>query len=404
MAAWEHLQAFCRTGPRGSGTEGERRAAAWLADRLAALGYAVETQPFTSPRHTLYLGPAAVIAGVLAARVVAAGSPPVGLILMLAFLLPLVGELLGARVNLDLLLPKGPSQNVIARPSQPAASRPGSGPGRPATVVIAAHYDTQRGTWLFAPGFRPFLRPLFSSVYIALALLPLGTALGWMLPKAAWIWPLVDGASVWLAATGVFLVLAWATGRYVQGANDNGSGVAVALALAERWRREPIPGLAPVFVFTGCEEVGTRGMRSFLAQSRLPPGTVFLNLDNVGGGRLRYLLGEGMLVYRMYDPELVALARATAPQVSDVIRPLANLLLPTDALPVAVAGYPVITLLAVGDDGAIPNYHWHTDVLENVDRETLALAETFAWRLLTELGRRAAGRSGPGTAEAAPVS
>ena len=420
MAAWEHLQDLCRIGPRGSTTDGERRAAAWLAERLSALGYTVETQPFTSPRHTLYLGPAAVIAGMLAARTLAAWSPPLGLLVMVALLVPLVGEMVGARVNFDLLLPKGPSQNVIARlpqqpgigaagsgtegtgrapraaasreasPSRPEASHPGPCPGRPATVVIAAHYDTQRGTWLFAPGFRPWLRPFFVTVYIALALVPLGTALGWALPGAAWIWAVINAASAWLAATGAFLVGAWATGRYVQGANDNGSGVAVALALAERWCREPIPGLEPVFLFTGCEEVGTRGMRHFLAQSDLPPGTVFLNLDNVGGGRLRYLLGEGMLVYRRYDPELVALARASAPQVSDAIQPLANLLLPTDALPVAVAGFPVITLLAALDNGAIPNYHWHTDVLDNVDQATLALAETFAWRLLMELGRKAA--------------
>ncbi|MFS8665395.1 MAG: M28 family peptidase [Limnochordales bacterium] len=401
MEAWHYLESLCRLGPRGSGTDGERRAAAWLSEQLAALGYAVEIQPFRCPRHTLYLGPAAVIAGVLMARALAGWSPPLGLALMILMLVPLVGEMLGARLNFDLLLPKGPSQNVVAqlKPGAPVAAPPGGasptapsaageGPSAGTTVVIAAHYDTQRGTWLFAPAFRPWLRPFFVTVYAALALAPLGTALGWAFPGARWAGLVADGATVWLAATGAFLVLAWATGRDVQGANDNGSGVAVALALARRWGREPIPGLNPLFLFTGCEEAGTRGMRHFLAAADLPAGTVFLNLDNVGGGRLRYLQGEGMLVYRRYDPELVALARRVAARVSDAIAPLENLLLPTDALPVAVAGFPVLTLLAAGDDGGIPHYHWHTDVLENAERAVVELTEAFAWALLQALGRR----------------
>src|SRR5690606_5139213 len=85
---------------------------------------------------------------------------------------------------------------------------------------------------------------------------------------------------------------------------------------------------------------------------------------------------------------LVALARRVAARVSDAIAPLENLLLPTDALPVAVAGFPVLTLLAAGDDGGIPHYHWHTDVLENAERAVVELTEAFAWALLQALGRR----------------
>ncbi|OUN01261.1 MAG: hypothetical protein BAA04_08130 [Firmicutes bacterium ZCTH02-B6] len=382
MGAWKYLEGLCRLGPRGSATEGERQAAQWIAARLEELGYEVEIQPFMAPRHTLYAGPAAVMAGVLAARWLAAWSEPFAAGVMILLLVPLVGEMLGSRVNFDLILPKRPSQNVVAR-------LPGTGTGKP--VVITAHYDTQRGSWLFAPGFRPWLRPFFVSVYAALALVPLGTLSAWAFPAARWI-PIVAGAAtVWVAASLVFLLLSWLTGRYVEGANDNGSGVAVALALAERWLSEPVHGVAPVFLFTGCEETGLRGMRRFLATPGLPRDTVFLNLDNVGGGRLHYLLGEGMLLYRRYDKELVAAARAVAQEFGDEIRPLPNLLLPTDALAAAVGGYPAITLLAAGAGGAIPNYHWHTDVMANVDRHVVELTENYAWRLLTAIARRPEG-------------
>src|SRR5690606_41873913 len=90
-----------------------------------------------------------------------------------------------------------------------------------------------------------------------------------------------------------------------------------------------------------------------------------------------------------YDADLVATARAVAQEFGDEIRPLPNLLLPTDALVAAAAGYPAVTLLAAGENGAIPNYHSHSDVLANADRRVVELAETYAWRLLVAIGRRA---------------
>ncbi len=394
MGAWNYLQDLCRLGPRGSATEGERRAAQWIAAKLEELGFDVEIQRFRGQRHTLYLGPSAVIAGMLLARWLAAWRPLLGAAAMIALLVPLVGEMLGARLNFDLILPRSPSQNVIGRLAQRAAGESAgdeaSAAGIPVVpVVVSAHYDTQRGTWLFAPWFRPILRPFFVGTYVALALMPAGTVLKWAWPAAGWIGAVERGAAAWLGAALAFLVLSWASGKYVEGANDNGSGVAVALALARRWREEPIPGLAPIFVFTGCEESGLRGMSHFLSTAALPPGTAFVNLDNVGGGRLRYLTGEGMLVYRPYDKDLVAAARQAAAEFAGRVQPLANLLLPTDALAATLAGYPAVTLLAMGDDGGIPNYHWHTDVLAHADRAVVDLTEEYAWRILQEWSRRA---------------
>lgn len=57
------------------------------------------------------------------------------------------------------------------------------------------------------------------------------------------------------------------TGRYVQGANDNGSGVALTLALAEYFtnhRSEFPENIDIVFLFTGSEGAGVRGMKHFI--------------------------------------------------------------------------------------------------------------------------------------------
>ncbi|MBO8141506.1 MAG: M28 family peptidase [Firmicutes bacterium] len=377
MAAWDHLQALCRLGPRGSATDGERQAAGWLKERLESLGWEAELEPFRSPRHTLYLGPAAVIAGVLLARTLAPLSPPLAALGMVALLVPLIGEMTGGRLNFDRILPKAVSQNVVAR-------LPGARRDDP-QVVIVAHYDTQRGSWLFAPWFGRWLRPFFIGTYAALAVVVAEAWLGWLAPGAGWIRPWAGAAAVWLGAALAFLIASWATGRYVEGANDNGSGVAAALSIAERWKDRAPQGFSPVLLFTGCEETGMRGMSHFLRTARPAPGTVFVNLDNVGGGRLRYLLGEGMLVYRQYDAELVRMAAKLAQESGGEVRALRNLLLPTDGLLAAKSGYPAITFLAASDDGSIPNYHWHSDVSANVDRRTLETAETFVWRFLEEL-------------------
>ena len=96
VSAWQYLQALCALPPRGSASEGERRAAEWLHQRLAEMGYRVDQQAFRSPRHTLYLGPLVVIAILLAAEWLSVRWPAVAAPLSWLALVPLVGELVGA--------------------------------------------------------------------------------------------------------------------------------------------------------------------------------------------------------------------------------------------------------------------------------------------------------------------
>jgi len=129
-------------------------------------------------------------------------------------------------------------------------------------------------------------------------------------------------------------------------------------------------------------------MRQFLQDAPLKPGTVFINIDNVGGGRLRYFLGEGMLLYQRYDPELIRLAEELSRRRGGEVKPLANWLLPTDGLLPAKRGFRALSFLALTDDNAIPNYHWHTDTIERVERDVVELTEQFVWECLRELEER----------------
>lgn len=383
-SAWEYLERLCRFEHRGTATAQEAMAAEELKRWLLAMGYDVAVQEFRAPRDTLYLGPAVVMAGfAVVAMWLGHRWPWAGLLLCAALLLPMAGELLASDwLDFDQVLPRYPSRNLVAR--QPGRSE---GP----TVVITAHYDTQRASYLFHPAVAPFLQGYFTLIYGLLAAVPVLTAVRWVWPEAAWAAVAAVAVGACLAANVAFLLLCRATGRHINGANDNGSGTALALALAERFARQPPAGVNLLVVLTGAEEVGTRGMKHFMRTCRLDPQTTrFVNLDNIGGGTLHYLEGEGMLAFRPYAESLIALAGETAAELGHAIKPKHNLLLPTDGLIPSRAGFAAISFLAFADDGSLPNYHWYTDTLDRVDRELLLAAEWFLCQYVSRLaGTRA---------------
>ncbi len=89
----------------------------------------------------------------------------------------------------------------------------------------------------------------------------------------------------------------------VQGANDNLSGVAALVALAQLLEREPVAGLRVLLVSCGAEETLQDGIRAFVARHRgeLELGrTAFVNLDTVGSPHLVMLEAEGPVWMESY--------------------------------------------------------------------------------------------------------
>lgn len=394
MAAWDHLVDLCRLPHRGSTTRLEAEAARRLADRLRETGADVRVEPFSAPRDTLYRGPALVTIAAGLACTLAWSHPWWGLAVQIVFLAILVGELLGSlAVDFDLILPRSPSQNIVAVwPGDPSLER--------SPLVLMAHYDTQKASWLFHPRLVPWLPAIFGLAYAALGGATAALGAHALSPAAGWPAPVARVCAVVLLVFAALLAWGGWRGVDVPGANDNGSGVALALALAERWRDDP-PSARPLWVvLTGAEEVGERGAKAFLrhhATALDPRETLIVNLDNIGGGQLRFLTGEGLLRYYPYDAHLLSAARVLSMhRAPDRVGPWRNLVLPTDALPFAARGFRVITFVGIGRGGAIPNYHWPTDTLGRVDLHLLAFAEEFLWEYLRVVVNppRAAARAG----------
>lgn len=395
--AWSYLVDLCAAGPRTTGTRGERAAANRIAGWLGRIGCRVERQLFWAPKATLYWGPAIVMSLLALSLLLGLPYPWMGLPIALLALLPLLGELLGFWPDLGQILPRAPSQNVVGY-------LPYRGPLRQ-RIILVAHMDTQRAGLLFHPRLVRWL-PLYFNLAYGLLGLGLG-ALTWRLflgPAApqsaeglgAWLTWVVGAQpgpdwlpwgfgllALMLLLNGLFLWWVGFSASETVGANDNGSGVALVLALGEHLALNRPYGVEVILLFTGAEEVGCRGMRRFMTEREFGPETLFINLDNLGAGDLHLLEGEGMLRYYRYDRELIELAHGVA-QAGE-LRPRKNLLLPTDAAAVCQAHCRVVTFIGFSPDGSIPNYHWPTDRLESIDQLQLTRTERFLRRYLAAL-------------------
>jgi hypothetical protein len=362
---------------RGMGTANERIAAQWLASRLRALGYRVAEQPFHTTRDNLYLLPAQVFACAAAAVALALESSlwwPAALLMAYGIAM-LVAETSGRSIDLT-IMPRFRSQNVLTEPVRPAAR----------TVFITAHYDTQRGSFLFHPKFVDRLPLFFNACYASVFVAVAGVAMKAAHLSAA-VYVLRTALVLCACACAVYLA-AELSGRYTPGANDNGTGVALALWLASEYARRPgdFPSECGLrFLFTGSEEAGCRGMKAFLkAEGRqLDPRRVrFVNLDNLGTGMVTYLSGEGVLFYRRAGDTLLKIARAMRETAARPVQEQPNLLLPTDAAPPSAMGFEAISFLGKDAAGRMGNYHWYTDTFENVDAALLRFEQQFFLELV----------------------
>ena len=141
-----HVEYLSETiGPRPATTDAEERASHYIRDVFESRGLDVETQAFDSPRtygwaYVIYH--ALTIAAAVASRWSLWGGLLLGAVVAVVFWLDL-----DTRWGLTALMPKGPSQNIIAR-HVPKIGRN----ERVARVVVVAHYDSARSSLAFSPG------------------------------------------------------------------------------------------------------------------------------------------------------------------------------------------------------------------------------------------------------------
>jgi hypothetical protein len=390
----EVIRKLCSFEGRRAGTDAERRAANWLAERLREGGRRAQVEAtYVHPQYGLVhaLHCALGFAGSLVAIV----QPAVGFGLVLLAAVSMYLDLNGRFYLLRRLFFRRASQNVVARGKRPKA---------PARLFICAHYDSARTGALFQPkrvarasrlaARLPFPIAPFRILFWSLAvLLPiLGARMAGIdsnLISLLQLFPTL------ILLVGVFMLGDIELSEVVPGANDNASGVATTLALAEELDSDQPENLDVWVVLTGAEECQTEGMRSFIRSHRKSldgEATYFIVIDAVGAGGVRYDVGEGLAVTYDMDRRLVQLCEAIAAADREgddrfAAQPLRSGFA-TDALPARLAKFRAIAITCLNDGSILPaHYRRPEDVPKRIDQRALNRAHDFTLELIRALDR-----------------
>ena len=376
----EHLTSW----ERPSASEGERRAAEWIAGELRELGFAAEVEEESA--HGTYWWPIGIFTGLAA----------------LAGLLGrrVLGTLAGAFGAMGVWdecglwrghwtrawLPKRSTWNVVGRGGDPDAER---------TVAIVAHHDAAHGGAVFDFSAIRWYAHKFpervergrvwpGTMNLVLAgpvLVALGSLLGSKVLRRIGTVMSV-GSTAAMADIGLHKV--------VPGANDNLSAVAAMLQVAQRLAEEPVSGLRVLFVSNGSEESFEEGMAGFVArhEHELPRETTDLVvLDTVGSPHLILLEGEGMISRRPYDEALKDTIEAAAQDAGVPIIREHWLSFGSDALIGLRRGYRSALIASFDDDKLPSNYHQQTDTADRIDYDTVDAAAKVTEATVRRLAR-----------------
>lgn len=373
---------------RRAGSAGELTAAAWIAERLGTAGCSAEVQEelfhdgYARLMSTLATTSAAAGIAALASRRARRAAGAVAGVVTAAIADDVSN---GPRLYRRATAPPRTTWNVVAGCGSAQAPR---------TLVVLAHHDAAPTGRIFDPRLQTWLGDHFPGI---LERVDTSVPLWWALLSAPGLVTLgaVRGRRGMLAAGIAGSALATAVFRdvarspIVPGANDNLTGVAVLVALAERLRATPIDGLRVLLVSCGAEEVLQGGIYGF-ARRHFPgldrDRTWFLNLETVGSPNLIMLEGEGPVVMEDYpDRGFRDLVARTADAAGAQLRRGMRGRTSTDAVVPSRAGYPTATLASMDRYKALSNYHLMSDTPQNVDyrtvRQALTVTEAVARRL-----------------------
>ena len=377
---------------RPSASEGEHRAAEWLAGELRSAGCR-EVRVEEERAHGGYWWPLGILNAAAGLAALAGGRRAA----------TLVGGAAAAAVYDDVgggrlwfrrrALPSRPTWNVVAEAGDPDGTR---------TVVFVAHHDAAHSGLVFHPALpraamkrTPRLHekadqslPILYGVFLGPLLLALWGLLGGRALRGAGLF-FSTGATAAMANIGA--------SRVVPGANDNLSAVATVVALAHELRENRPEGVRVLLVSTGSEESFMEGMQGFGRRhfAALDPATTeVVCLECVGSPELCVVEGEGMLRMRWYtDATRERLARAGLDAGVRLRRGLRTVAA-TDGLIALRAGYPTCTLGGVDETKFPSNYHWPTDTPDNLDWSSIDGAVTVCEQFVRGRERPRTGQPG----------
>jgi acetylornithine deacetylase/succinyl-diaminopimelate desuccinylase-like protein len=363
---------------RPSASEGERRAAEWIAARIRHHGHSATVEVerahggYWWPLGLLNAGAAAT--GLAARRTRSRAARLLTVLLGAGAAAAIWDDVSGGRLWFRrAALPHRDTFNVLAEAGDADAAE---------TVVVVAHHDAAHSGLVFHPALPRLFAESFpeqhqrsqqsAPIMYATWLGPVLVALGALLGRRG-----LSRTGSLLGACAAGAMADIGRSEVVPGANDNLSAVAVLVALSRALAERPAPGVRVLLLSTGSEESFMEGMQGFMRRHRDtldPQATTVLCLECVGSPTLTLVEAEGMLRMRPYsEAARERLAQAANAVGVELVRGLRTVAA-TDALIALRRGYDAVTLASIDAMKFPSNYHWPTDTPENLDWSTIERA------------------------------
>ena len=355
---------------RPTASQGERRAAEWLLAKLRDHDARGEIELDKAHGTFWWPGGRPAGGGLLAGIATLRGRRVLGSALAAAIGAAALDDLPPGERRFRRLLPQKTATTVVTQMGPADAER---------TVVLVAHHDAAHAGLIYHPaipevifGRAPWLLertdtspPLMAPAVAIPALIGAGALSG----NRALV-----KTGMALGAVSAALLADIGSRETVTGANDNATGVALLVAMARTLAERPTENVRVMLVSTS-EEALCEGMQAFARRhfTELPrESTFFLSLDTLGSPHLLVLRGEGMIRMREYPARSLELLDGLAEELGIDLFPNLRLRNATDGIFPLAAGYECASLCSCTDLKQPANYHWPTDVPENVDYGTVA--------------------------------
>jgi hypothetical protein len=358
---------ICREiGPRPSGSKEEAKAAEFLQNELS--GYCDEAWIDKFVCHPKVYRASFVIPPILYGAAVATYliNPIFSMIFTGIAILIIYKVVMFNSEFMDSLFPKAESTNVIAKISPENEKKN--------TIIIGAHHDSNYEFPILKKHRKNFI--VFASIpVLSNAAMFLFSIVMAILSFASVKIPVVVNIALLsvfaaLAVPALFIGLNTVSKIPVQGANDNLTACAVLLQMAKKLGKNRPKNTEVWFVSFGCEEMGIRGSKNFVAKygEQLKNAAVF-NMDMVGekGCKLKIVTGEvnGMV---KVSPEAVE-------RIENIFGKLGISHLKgqtpafTDSMAFSMQGIKAASIMALDSRGFAKYYHTVDDTPDKLDMD-----------------------------------
>ena len=373
-----HLHEISKIAPaRPAGSAFEEKTKNYITKVLTDAGYSIERQPFKFPNIPVYYNEQFFdVLLIILAFLVMEIAPVFG------FLLPFIFSILPVLMleGVKLFPRKYFTENLIATPGKLQLSD--------SQLLIISHMDTAR-TMPYMSGiigkFISYCQRYIFYVSFFVAIKSMALVLGITLPSAFVVSLYLFTIIIILTTFGYQIwIIFFRKEVFSPGANDNASGVACALATAEKVIQNQKKYPAKVsFLFTSAEEQGLFGANEFSGQDiHWEPKPDVINIDSIGSGNA---LGLVKRYGRLVPVAASNIMNSTLKELDKKLVDIIHIHRTGDYLPFLRAGYSAVSLESVLNGGTPPEYHTTMDTQEYINFDLLERADQLILSFISKL-------------------